>query len=125
MASWEPTLQSISGSLGEAGGVWNDARHREFGDRFTERFRTHRIPVRARYIARNLIQLQCGATIPRWEMSRIAVQLHDEAKALFGENSDVDIYETYISIRRCKVAELRTQPNGRLLVRFDRQLINP
>lgn len=117
--NWHPTATEIGAVLGGGPGTWKDGRHERFGELFTQRFRDHDLAIRGRYVGEHFLSLQCAANIPRWQMTQIAIQLHDEARQTFGEECKVDIYETYITIRRRKVAELRAQPNGRSTVLFN------
>jgi hypothetical protein len=53
-------------------------------------------------------------------MAYVGVQAYHEARNVFGKSYNVDIYETYISLRQKKVAEVRPiRDSARLFVNFD------
>jgi hypothetical protein len=119
--AWPPTPAAIARAVGPAGaGSYLDARHRQFADMFKQRYRDQQIAVGVRFMSDTRVKLMCAALIPRWDMAHIAMELRREAKDVFGMPFDVDIYETYISTRQRKLAELRPRPGSdRVTVRFD------
>jgi hypothetical protein len=117
---WKPTPPEIAKAVGKGGGPFDDARHKQFSKIFQQRFRDHEIAVGVHFVDDKTLKLMCGAVVPRWDMSRVAVQLHNEAYALFGVDYKVNIYETYISRRMKKLGELRqTGQDGHTIVDFD------
>ena len=119
-AEWKPTPAQITQSLGKGTGQFSDTRHKEFAKIFQQRFRDHEIAVGVHFLNAKTIKLMCGAIVPRWDMARVAAQLHKESYELFGVDYQVDIYETYISRRMKKLGELRqTGRAGHTTVDFD------
>jgi hypothetical protein len=124
METWRPRTTEIAEVVGIGPGKWNDERHSKFAELFTRRYRARGNAIRVRFVGANLANLQCAATIPRWHMTRFAIQFRNEAKSVFEEECAVDVFETYITIQRRKVAELRVQPGGRLRVHFEPRFID-
>jgi hypothetical protein len=118
--TWEPTAEAIATAVGRSpGGKWDDERHTKFAELFKSRFRERQIAVGVKFEDDRVVRLLCAALIPRWDMARMAEQLANEVKGVFGRACRVDIYETYISSPHRKVAEANWNKSGdRLNVQF-------
>src|SRR5687768_11814357 len=66
-AFWKPTRDEVAVAVKQGPGKWDDERHDRFTALFTQRYRRNGLAVRARYADNCLVNLQCGATIPRWQ----------------------------------------------------------
>ena len=119
--SWAPSPTEIANAVGPGrGGRFDDARHVEFAQLFQQRFRGHSLAVGLKFMDSHTLKAMFAPTIPRWDMARVAVQAEGEARKVFGENLNVDIYETYITAPMRKLAEVRrATPDGPVQVRFD------
>lgn len=113
---WKPTRQEIAQQVGlsESGTRDNfqDARHKSFAHLFKERFRSQNSAVGVEFVSEKRIQLMFAPVIPRWDMARVGIALYEEARDVFGTQYEIDMYETYISMPRKKMAELRSVPGG-------------
>jgi len=108
---WKPTPAEIAAVVGKSGaGVYDDERHRKFAEMFKQRYRDQSYAVGMKFLSDAKIKLMFAATIPRWDMVRVAAQADREAWEIFGKHYQIDIYETYISIRQRKLAEVRFDP---------------
>ena len=107
-SEWHPTSAEIEAQLiNRPANVNSDKKADTFVDMFKQRFRSHDIAISVRRLAPDKFKLMCAATIPRYEMSRMAVDLGNEAFKILGHHVDIDIFETYISATNRKLAELR------------------
>jgi hypothetical protein len=123
-ADWPPTPTDIVRELGtNQPGVYTDARHQRFTEMIKHRYRFGRVPAMAvglKFESNTRLKLLCAASIPRWHMSRLAVQVFKECQMVFGKDYEIDIYETYIAMDQKKLAEARLDPvNRRVAVLFD------
>jgi len=118
---FRPTADEIAAELGEGRpAAFDDDRQRRFADLFRRRFRDRQHAVGVRFLPDGRIKAMFAPSIPRWDMARVAISLHEEARRVFGRTHDVDIYETYITMPMKKLAEVRADPGtGRLKVWFD------
>lgn len=124
-----PTPAEIVRELGtNQPGVHTDERHQRFIEMFKQRYRFGRAPALAvglKFESDTRVKLLCSASIPRWHMSRLAVQVFKECQMVFGKVVEVDIYETYIAMDQKKLAEARFDPvNRRVSVLFDEKFDN-
>lgn len=119
--NWSPTPAEVSRTVGPGGGgTYTDDRHRTFANMFKKRFRDRSFAVGMKFLSDSKIKLMFAATIPRWDMVRVAIQANQEAMAIFGRPHQVDIYETYISVRHRKLAEVHyNAETKRYLAYFD------
>lgn len=119
--TWSPTPAEIARAVGKGEtGRFDDERHQQFARLFQKRFRDRQIAIGLRFKDENTLKVMCAALTPRWYMARVGVQAYHEAHNVFGRSYNVDIYETYISLRQKKVAEVRPiRDSARLLVNFD------
>ena len=122
---WRPTPYAIRQTVRIGpDGAYNDPRHKQFALMFTERFRSNHKAVRITFEPNGKLKAKFAASIPRWDMAHVAIELHREAEGVFKRNYDVDIYETYISLSAHKLAELRQAgPGAMTLVNFDPKFV--
>ncbi len=123
-SDWSPTPTEIVRELGTSQpGVYTDERHQRFTEMIKQRYRFGRVPALAvglKFESDTRVKLLCSASIPRWHMTRIAVQVFKECQTVFGKTVEIDIYETYIAMDQKKLAEARFDPvNRRVSVLFD------
>jgi hypothetical protein len=117
---WHPTPDEIRTSVGIGDSPASDIRHRHFASMFQQRFRNNQKAVGISFAPDGAVTAKFAATIPRWDMASVALDLHREAKEIFGRSVNVNIYETYISMTPVKLAELREASGGNGVdVRFD------
>lgn len=118
---WQPTPEDIRKAVGViSNGSYSDDSHTRFAKMFQERFRSNQKAVGVTFFADDGIKAKFAATIPRWDMAAVSLQLHREAKEVFRRNVNVDIYETYISMTPIKLGELRDTGDGQPIhVQFD------
>ncbi len=118
---WRPTPAEVAAAVGPGGaGSYQDARHNQFGDLFKKRYRERGFAVGIRFESDNRIKAMFAPMIPRWDMSRVAVEARTEAQGIFKHPFDVDIYETYITSPMKKLAEVRAVPGSdQPQVKFD------
>ncbi len=119
--NWSPSVDTIRAAVGAGpGGVCNDSRHTQFARMFQQRFRDNQKAVGVSFASEHRIKAKFAATIPRWDMASVAMELHREASEVFGRSFEIDLYETYISLAPRKLAELREPANGkRIGIVFD------
>lgn len=121
-SAWPPSYGEIRARVGDSGrGEFDDSRHNLFAAMFQDRYRQHRHQAYGvKFDGPREIRLMGDAQIPRWEMARVALELHREATEVFHSPFDVDVYETYISVPARKLAELRGDHRRACdVVRFD------
>jgi hypothetical protein len=127
-ATWEPKPEEIASAVvvGQPGD-YTDARHTQFASMFQQRYRGHSLAVAVRFLSNTRIKVLCAAVMPRWDMARVALQIHEEAQKVFGGTDyEVDIFETYISARHLKIGELRTDADsGKSRIDFDSRYDKP
>src|SRR5436309_1159025 len=88
---WRPTPTDIQRAVGiNTAGHFSDARHVQFAHMFQKRFRDNQKAVGVSFSSDDGIKAKFAATIPRWDMAAVALQLHREAKEVFGKNYNVD-----------------------------------
>lgn len=117
---WRPAPKEIAAAVGVGSGTYKDSRHQKFADLFKKRFRDNGVAIGARFDSDSKLRVMCAATIPRWDMARVALRAREEATNIFARPVDVDIYETFISIRQRKIGEVRPEPSSnRMRVVFD------
>jgi hypothetical protein len=117
---WEPSPARIRREVGPGpAGVYTDERHKHFAQMFQYRFRNNGKAVGISFVSDRRIRAKFAASIPRWDMASVSLDLHREARDVFRRDYEVDIYETYISMVPVKLAELRTDAGGSVEVKFD------
>ncbi len=90
---------------------------------FQKRYRSNGLAVAVRFGPQGKVRLMCGATVPRWQMARIAMSLHSELVAIFGSVGDIDLYVTYIIKQFQHIGLLRQIAPGKpLQIVFDREV---
>jgi len=130
-SDWQPTPEQIRHDVGVGSGDdFSDNRHTQFAKLFQQRFRNNQKAVGVRFEGQSLITAKFAATIPRWDMASVSLELQKEANQVFQHPHDVNVYETYISMNPVKVAELRERPAGQGVAitfdpRFARTPLNP
>lgn len=108
---WSPSPSDIRQAVGSGtDGIYSDNRHTTFARMFQQRFRNNQKAVGVSFAPNGIVKAKFAASIPRWDMAAVALQLHREAKEVFGRDFRVDIFETYISMTPIKLAELRDRP---------------
>jgi len=118
--SWHPTHMEIVTALGRSqGSPAQDQRHTQFAHMFQQRYRSHDHAIGIKFLPNGRIKAMFAPLISRWDMATVSVDVFNEARDLFGQEYDVDIYETYITAPMKKLAEVRPGRDGRLTVQFD------
>lgn len=115
--SWRPTRGELAKLLGVGPGAESDGRSERLADHLTQRYRRHSMAVRV-IIRPQRIELRCGANIPHWQMSRIAVQVQQDVSAILGRFHELEMYETYIGLPKRHVASLRASTDGKPVLTF-------
>lgn len=89
-----------------------DTRRVRFCAMLQRRFRLREEALSVEYVGPRRIALTCSASMAAWRKADSAMQVANEAVAVFGTPTEVDIIDSYIATPRIKVAELRWNPAG-------------
>jgi len=117
-SAWRPRVEEIDQDLRARPGQSERQRMDRFAELFTLRFREKHLAVKVEVARPDRLNVLCAASIPWWDTARIAAAATSEAERLFGRPFGADIFESYISRPRVKVAEL-TPGRPRAHVVFD------
>jgi hypothetical protein len=117
---WEPSAAQIRQAVGgSSAGPYTDERHKQFAKMFQARFRNKGKAVGISFSSDHGVRAKFAASIPRWDMAAVSLDLHREASVVFDRDINVDIFETYISMKPVKLAELRAARSGQVSIQFD------
>ncbi|HSV72848.1 MAG TPA: hypothetical protein VLH79_03720 [Chthonomonadales bacterium] len=103
---WRPRAEDIAADLRGQPGLSEAQRMERFAVLFTRRFRDKHLAVKVEVTRPDRLNVLCAASIPRWDSARIAGAATAEAGRLFGRQFGADIFESYVTQPRVKVAEL-------------------
>ncbi len=98
----------------------NSARLEIVARQFTQRFRQHDVPLRARRDGET-VRLYVAVSIPRWYTARVARQIWKETLWATGREPSIPIYETYVLSHSRQIGVCARNPDsGEVEVRLIR-----
>jgi hypothetical protein len=113
-----PTQRDILRSMQElpAQADLQSARRAVFIDAIKSRYRNQKLAISVRFRPHQEMEVLCSANIPRWHMSRVALEVDTDAAAVLGPGLTTTVRETYIGMPSVEIARIVHNDAGRTVL---------
>ena len=123
--NWPPQTHTVQRELDAKAPLTPDGKNQQmreeiYTELFKNRYRKHQpqVAIGMKIMPGRRIKLMTPARMEPWDLDRLAMTAWRETHTVFGQNYDIDIYETYIGATPQLIGTLRALPGNAKIARI-------